>query len=74
MYAGHVNLAVPKLWQFMPNWKYGSTVEFIIFVLTILFLPIDASCSVLSRFFQKGMVPSEKGTFSAVNGPSKGHH
>ena len=24
--------------------------------------------------FQKGRVPSEKGTFSAVNGPSKGHH
>ena len=24
--------------------------------------------------FQKGRVPPEKGTFSAVNGPSKGHH
>ena len=24
--------------------------------------------------FQKGRVPSEKGTFSAVNGPSKGHN
>ena len=24
--------------------------------------------------FQKGRVPSEKGIFSAVNGPSKGHH
>ena len=24
--------------------------------------------------FQKGRVPSEKGTFRAVNGPSKGHH
>ena len=24
--------------------------------------------------FQKGRVPSEKGTFSAVNGPSKGHY
>ena len=30
-YAGHVNLAAPKLWQFMPNLKDGSTVEFIIF-------------------------------------------
>ena len=30
-YAGHVNLAPAKHWQFMPNWKYGSTVEFIIF-------------------------------------------
>ena len=30
-YAGHVNLAAAKHWQFMPNWKYGSTVEFIIF-------------------------------------------
>ena len=24
--------------------------------------------------FQKGRVPSEKGTLSAVNGPTKGHH
>ena len=24
--------------------------------------------------FQKGRVPSEKGTFSAVNGPSKEHN
>ena len=24
--------------------------------------------------FQKGRVPSEKGTFSVVNGPSKGHN
>ena len=24
--------------------------------------------------FQKGRVPSEKGTFSVVNGPTKGHH
>ena len=31
MYAGHVNLAAAKHWQFMPNWKDGSTVEFIIF-------------------------------------------
>ena len=31
MYAGHVNLAAVKPWQFMPNWKDGSTVEFIIF-------------------------------------------
>ena len=30
-YVGHVNLAAKKHWQFMPNWKYGSTVEFIIF-------------------------------------------
>ena len=29
--------------------------------------------SVLPRF-SKGQVPSENGTFSAVNGPSKGHH
>ena len=29
-YAGHVNLAAAKHWQFMPNWKYCSTVEFII--------------------------------------------
>ena len=30
-YAGHVNLAAAKHWQFMPNWKDGSTVELIIF-------------------------------------------
>ena len=29
--------------------------------------------SVFCPGFQKGRVPSEKGTFSAVNGPSKGH-
>ena len=30
-YAGHVNLAAAKHWLFMPKWKYGSTVELIIF-------------------------------------------
>ena len=30
-YAGHVNLAAMKHWQFMPNWKDGSTIEFFIF-------------------------------------------
>ena len=30
--------------------------------------------TVFCEGFQKGSVPSEKGTFSAVNGPSKGHH
>ena len=30
-YAGNVNLAAAKHWQFMTNWKDGSTVEFIIF-------------------------------------------
>ena len=30
-YAGNVNLAAAKPWQFMPNCKDGSTVEFIIF-------------------------------------------
>ena len=34
---------------------------------------MSSKCSVLSRF-SKGQVPSEKGTFSAVNGPSKGHN
>ena len=40
-YAGHVNLAAAKPWQFTPNWRYGSTVELIIlfFVLKISFLP-----------------------------------
>ena len=31
MYADHVNLAAEKHWQFMPNWKHGSVVEFIVF-------------------------------------------
>ena len=31
LYAIHVNLAAVKPWQFMPNWKDGSTVEIIIF-------------------------------------------
>ena len=30
-YAGHANLAAAKPWQFMPNGKHGSAVEFIIF-------------------------------------------
>ena len=30
--------------------------------------------SVFCSGFQKGRVPSEKGTFSAVNGPTKGHN
>ncbi len=30
-YAGHVNLAAVKHWQFMSNWKDGSIVELIIF-------------------------------------------
>ena len=30
--------------------------------------------SVFCPGFQKDMVPSEKGTFSEVNGPSKGHN
>ena len=27
----NVNLVAAKPWQFMPNWKHGSTVELIIF-------------------------------------------
>ena len=30
-YAGHVDLAAVKPWQFMPNWKHGSVVGLIIF-------------------------------------------
>ena len=39
-------------------------------------LNTDGKClvTVFCPGFQKGRVPSEKGTFSAVNGPSKGHH
>ncbi len=37
--ACHVNLAAEKHWQFMPNWTYGRTVEFIFFVFNMLFLP-----------------------------------
>ena len=32
------------------------------------------SVAVFCPGFQKGRVPSEKGTFSAVNGSTKGHH
>ena len=39
MYAGHVNLAAAKLWQFLPNWKHSSTLELFFFVFKILFLP-----------------------------------
>ncbi len=35
---------------------------------------IESPDSVFCPGFQKGRVPSEKGTFSAVNGPSKGHN
>ena len=37
---------------------------------TMVLVPIAVFCP----GFQKGRVPSEKGTFSAVNGPTKGHH
>ena len=30
-YPGHVGLAAAKPWWFMPKWKDGNTVEFIIF-------------------------------------------
>ena len=30
-YAGHVNLAPAKHWQFVPSWKGGSSVELVIF-------------------------------------------
>ena len=29
-YAGNANLAAAKPWQFIPNWKHGITLEFII--------------------------------------------
>ena len=38
---------------------------------------VARQCTVTAVFcpgFQKGRVPSEKGTFSAVNGQSKGHN
>ena len=34
---------------------------------------VDIYISVFCPGFQKGRVPSQKGTFSAVNGLSKGH-
>ena len=34
----------------------------------------QVSSAVFCPGFQKGRVPSENGTFSAVNGPSKGHN
>ena len=41
------------------------------------FIPViskDDTRAVFCLGFQKGRVPSEKGTFSAVSGPSKGHN
>ena len=40
----------------------------------IIDLICTVSQSVFCPGFQKGRVPSEKGTFSAVSGPSKGHN
>ena len=45
-YAGHVNLASAKHWQFMPNWKDGSTVEIIIFRV-YNFVSASTSCPIL---------------------------
>ena len=42
-YASNLNLAVAKPWQFMPNWKDGSTVEFII----MFFVSTYISCHIL---------------------------
>ena len=45
-YVGHVNLAVAKLWQFMPKCKHGSTVEFMIFRVQDV-LSAKAQCQIL---------------------------
>ena len=58
-YAGHVNLAAMKPWQFMPNWKHGTTVEFISFHVSIYrrltaitsYLHFLSKCSSLFRFW-----------------------
>ena len=42
----------------------------LVFIRILTMKPITVFCP----GFQKGRVPSEKGTFSAVNGPSKGHN
>ena len=38
------------------------------------FMSFVGGCTVFCPGFQKGRVPFENGTFSAVNGPSKGHN
>ena len=47
-------------------------------VLLLINMTVDIKDSMMMTVFcpgfQKGRVPSEKGTFSAVNGPPKGHH
>ena len=44
-------------------------------VTTVMCIETVKLCfSVFCPGFQKGRVPFEKGTFSAVNGPSKGHN
>ena len=45
-YAGHVNLAAAKHWQFMPNWKDGSNVEFCIFCV-YNFVTEQVSCHII---------------------------
>ena len=42
-------------------------------IVSILYSGLGRRNTVFCPGFQKGRVPSEKGHFSAVNGPSKGH-
>ena len=51
-YAGHVNLAEAKPWRFMPKWKDGSTVEFIIFRVKD-FLSAEVPCHILINIMNR---------------------
>ena len=53
-YTCHVNLAAAEPWLFMPKWKDGSTVEFIIFhVQDFLFQSIMSN---IMRILKSGAV------------------
>ena len=64
-----VERCVVKVMPMKLNGNGGSVVERC--VIKVMPLKLNA---VFCPGFQKGRVPSEKGTFSAVNGPSKGHY
>ena len=61
--------------QFWSSYLFdGHSLPSSMFSLLHLLQSLSLSTSVFFPGFQKGRVPSEKGTFSAVNGPSKGHN
>ena len=56
------------------EWPLGDEIECFVGKTVVIVVRGSDTCSVFCPGFQKGRVPSEKSTFSAVNGPSKGHN